>query len=130
MGADAKPVFYPSDCLYCGDCIKGCPTEAWTAAKSGYLVRIGGKGGHNPTLGTMFALFLPAENVVDFLKEVLAWYKEKAVGLGRTRIGDIIIKEGPDSLLNHLRRKFSDYVPATSLPPQLMNTQVGKWVSR
>jgi anaerobic sulfite reductase subunit C len=130
MGADAKPVFYPAECLYCGDCIKGCPTEAWTAAKSGYLVRIGGKGGHNPTLGTMFALFLPAENVVNFLKEVLSWYKEKAVGLGRTRIGDIIIKEGPDSLLNHLRQKFSDYVPATSLPPQLMNTQVGKWVAR
>lgn len=130
MGGDAKPVFDQANCIYCGDCIKSCPTEAWKAAKSGYLVRVGGKGGHNPILGTMFALFLPADAVVDFLKEVLAWYKVKAAGLGRTRIGDIIIKEGADSLLDHLRQKFPDYVPATSLPPQALNTQVGKWNSK
>lgn len=127
MGADEKPVFHPEKCIYCGDCIKVCPTDAWKAAKRGYLVRIGGKGGHNPMLGTMFALFLPADRVVEFLQEVLVWYREKGEGLGRTRIGDIIHREGADSLLSHLRRKFAAYVPATTIPPQVVNTQVGKW---
>lgn len=127
MGEDGKPVFAAENCIYCGDCIKVCPTEAWRAAKRGYLVRIGGKGGHNPMLGTMFALFLPADRVVTFLEAVLDWYREKAEGLGRIRIGDIIHKEGADSLLDHLRNRFPDYVPTTAIPPQIVNTQVGKW---
>ena len=126
MGADDKPVFYPEKCLYCGDCVKVCPTEAWQAARRGYLVRVGGKGGHHPILGTMFALFLPAARVVEFLEEVLAWYKVKAEGLGRIRIGEIIIREGADSLLDHLRARFAEYVPAKTIPPQVINTQVGK----
>jgi anaerobic sulfite reductase subunit C len=130
MGEDGKPVYFPEKCIYCGDCIKVCPTEAWSGKKRGYLVRIGGKGGHNPLLGTLFALFLPAEKVVEFLEQVLSWYKEKAEGTGRVRIGDIIIKEGPDSLLNHLRGRFPEYIPAATLPPQAVNTQVGKWATQ
>jgi anaerobic sulfite reductase subunit C len=130
MGADNKPVFHSDNCIYCGDCIKVCPTEAWTAGKEGYLVRIGGKGGHKPTLGTMFALFLPADRVVSFLQEVLAWYGEKAQGLGRIRIADIILREGTDSLLDHLRVQFPEYVPAETIPPQVLNIQVGKWAKR
>jgi hypothetical protein len=75
----------------------------------------------------MFALFLPSNRVVEFLEQVLIWYREKAEGLGRIRIGDIIIKEGPDSLLDHLRVKFAGYVPARTIPPQVVNTQVGKY---
>jgi dissimilatory sulfite reductase (desulfoviridin) alpha/beta subunit len=130
MGPDNKPVFHGDKCIYCGDCVKVCPTEAWKVNKRGYLVRVGGKGGHNPILGTIFALFLPADKVVAFITDVLAWYKEKAKGLGRTRIGDIIIKEGPDSLLGHLRGKFAGYVPENTLPPRVINTQVGKWASK
>jgi len=130
MGKDLKPVFHAEKCIYCGDCIKACPTEAWTAEKSGYLVRIGGKGGHNPILGTVFALFLPSERVVEFVNEVLAWYKEKGAGTGRTRIGTLIIKKGAHSLLEHLRRKFPSHVPASAIPPQVLNTQVGKYAAR
>ncbi|HEY6008201.1 MAG TPA: 4Fe-4S dicluster domain-containing protein, partial [Geobacteraceae bacterium] len=92
MGADNKPVFAPERCLYCGDCVKVCPTEAWQVARKGYTVRIGGKWGRRPLVGTLFAEFLPEEQVTAFIAEVLAWYKEKAEGLGRVRIGDIIIK--------------------------------------
>ncbi|HJV35156.1 4Fe-4S dicluster domain-containing protein [Geomonas sp.] len=130
MGDDNKPVFHAENCIYCGDCIKACPTEAWTAGRSGYLVRIGGKGGHNPMLGTMFALFLPAERVVEFIEQVLVWYQEKGTGLGRTRVGTLIEKEGADSLLEHLRGAFPEYVPHSTLPPQIINTQVGKFASR
>jgi anaerobic sulfite reductase subunit C len=125
MGEDRKPVFHGENCIYCGDCIKACPTEAWTAKRSGYLVRIGGKGGHDPMLGTMFAIFLPAEQVIEFLDEVLVWYQEKGAGLGRTRIGTVIRKEGAESLLEHLRVKFPDHVPGSTIPPVSINTQVG-----
>lgn len=126
MGPDNKPVYSANKCIYCGDCIKVCPSGAWKGAKSGYLVRIGGKGGHHPLLGAMFALFLPANLVVKFLEEVLVWYKEKAQGQGRIRIGDIIIREGANSLLNHLRGKFPDNVVGQTIPPKVLDIQVGK----
>lgn len=130
MGDDLKPVFDTLKCIYCGDCIKVCPTEAWSASKRGYLVRIGGKGGHNPVLGTMFALFLPADRVVEFIADVLTWYKETGTGTGRTRLGTLIIKEGADSLLHHLRQNFAEFVPASTIAPQVINTQVGQYAFR
>lgn len=126
MGPDNKPVFSPDSCTYCGDCVKVCPTEAWKTAKRGYTVRIGGKWGRHPLVGTLFATFLPEERVVEFIAEVLAWYKEKAEGLGRIRVGDIIIREGADSLLSHLRKNFPEYVVEKTIPPQIIETQVGK----
>lgn len=125
MGPDNKPVFTPKKCIYCGDCVKVCPTEAWRTAKIGYSVRIGGKWGRHPLVGTLFATFLPEDRVVDFIAEVLAWYLEKAEGLGRIRIGDVIIKEGPESLLDRLRDKFPDYVAEATIPPQIILTQTG-----
>jgi anaerobic sulfite reductase subunit C len=127
---DGRPVFDDERCIYCGDCIKACPTEAWTARKTGYLVRIGGKGGHNPMLGTIFAMFLPADRVVEFIDQVLVWYQEKGTGLGRTRVGTVIHREGAESLLEHLRRTFPQCVPTAAIPPQIVNTQVGKFSAR
>ena len=125
MGDDGKPVFRADRCIYCGDCVKVCPTEAWKTEKIGYTVRIGGKWGRHPLVGTLFATFVPEGRVVEFISEVLAWYKEKADGAGRVRIGDIIIKEGPDSLLSRLRPKFPEYVVAKTIAPQVIATQVG-----
>jgi anaerobic sulfite reductase subunit C len=124
-GTDGKPVFDEERCTWCGDCVKVCPTEAWKVARKGYTVRIGGKWGRRPLVGTLFATFLPEEQVVDFITEVLAWYKEKAEGGGRIRLGDIIIREGADSLLSHLRRKFPQSVVEQTIPPQVIETQVG-----
>ena len=114
------------NCIYCGDCVKVCPTDAWKTTKKGYTVRIGGKWGRHPLVGTLFAEFLPEERVVEFIAEVLAWYREKAEGLGRIRIGDVIIREGADVLLARLREKFPDYVVAATIPPQVIATQTGK----
>lgn len=126
LDGDKKPLFTPERCTYCGDCVKVCPTEAWKAARRGYTVRIGGKWGRHPLVGTLFATFLPEDRVVDFIAEVLAWYKEKAEGLGRIRLGDIIIKEGPDSLLAHLRQKFPESVVKKTIAPQVIDTQIGR----
>ena len=125
LGEDRKPLFHPENCVYCGDCVKVCPSEAWKTAKKGYTVRIGGKWGRHPLVGTLFATFLPEERVVEFIAEVLAWYKEKAEGKGRIRLGDVIIKEGADSLLNCLRTKFPEYIVGKTIPPQVIATQIG-----
>lgn len=119
------PVLDPTKCSYCGDCVKVCPTEAWKAARSGYMVRIGGKWGRNPLVGTLYATFLPENQVVEFIAEVLAWYNEKAEGRGRVRIGNIILQEGTESLLGRLRSRFPESVVNTTIPPQIINTQIG-----
>ncbi len=126
IGPDKKPAFQPDSCIYCGDCVKVCPTGAWQTAKKGYTVRIGGKWGRHPLVGTLFATFLPEDRVVEFIAAVLGWYREKAAGLGRIRIGDVILKEGPDALLSHLRATFPEYVVEKTIPPQVIETQVGK----
>ncbi|HJV64394.1 MAG TPA: 4Fe-4S dicluster domain-containing protein [Geomonas sp.] len=124
MGEDGKPVFDAEKCLYCGDCVKVCPTSAWQTQKRGYTVRIGGKWGRRPLVGTLYATFLPEDRVVEFIGAVLAWYLEKAEGAGRVRLGDIIIREGAQSLVEHLRNDFQDYVVTATVPPQVISTQL------
>jgi anaerobic sulfite reductase subunit C len=121
---EGKPLFDAEKCIYCGDCVKVCPTSAWTTEKRGYTVRIGGKWGRKPLVGTVYAKFLPEERAVDFIGSVLAWYQEKAEGAGRVRLGDIILREGTESLLDHLRKDFPEYVLDATLPPQIINTQL------
>jgi dissimilatory sulfite reductase (desulfoviridin) alpha/beta subunit len=126
MGKDDKPIFTPEQCIYCGDCIKVCPSEAWQTERQGYTVRIGGKWGQNPLVGTLFATFLPEEKVVDFISAVLAWYRTNSEGLGRIRLGDVMIRRGIDSLLRDLKGKFPEYVVDITSPPQVIDTQIGK----
>jgi dissimilatory sulfite reductase (desulfoviridin) alpha/beta subunit len=125
MGENNLPQFTADKCTWCGDCLKVCPTEAWQAAKRGYTVRIGGKWGRYPLVGTLFATFLPETQVVAFIAEVLAWYAEKAEGRGRVRLGDIIVQEGPESLLARLQEKFPSAAVKATIAPQIINTQVG-----
>jgi anaerobic sulfite reductase subunit C len=124
MGENGKPVFASEKCIYCGDCVKVCPTGAWKSEKRGYSVRIGGKWGRRPLVGTLYATFLPEERVVDFIAAVLAWYVEKAEGVGRVRIGDIILRDGSESLLAHLRKDFAEYVLDRTILPQIIDTQL------
>ncbi|QXE92142.1 4Fe-4S dicluster domain-containing protein [Geomonas subterranea] len=124
MGAGNKPVFDAAKCIYCGDCIKVCPTGAWSAEKKGYTVRIGGKWGRRPLVGTLYATFVPEERVVEFIATVLSWYQEKAEGAGRVRLGDIIIREGWQSLLERLRVDFPEYVVKETIAPQVVQTQL------
>lgn len=117
---EEKPLYSPEKCINCGDCVKVCPTGAWKTVEKGYTVRIGGKWGRRPLIGTLYATFLPEEKVVEFISSVLAWYREKAEGLGRIRLGDVIMREGVDSLLAHLAGKFPENVVGKTIPPQVV----------
>jgi dissimilatory sulfite reductase (desulfoviridin) alpha/beta subunit len=121
-----RPVFDAARCIWCGDCVKVCPTEAWKAAKRGYTVRIGGKWGRRPLLGTVFATFLPEDQVIPFIEAVMAWYTARAEGRGRIRLGDVIRQEGADALLAHLRERFPDNVVEAAVPPRVVDTQIGR----
>ena len=125
MDGDKKPLFTKQACIWCGDCVKVCPSEAWREEKRGYTVRIGGKWGRNPLVGTLFATFLAEDQVTDFIAAVLEWYKAKAEGLGRIRLGDVIIREGAQSLLDHLAEAFPESVVSATIAPQVIETQVG-----
>jgi dissimilatory sulfite reductase (desulfoviridin) alpha/beta subunit len=126
MGADRRPVFDPAACIGCGDCVKGCPTGAWSEMNRGYTVRIGGKWGRNPLVGTLVAKWLPEGEVVPFLQAILEWYESNASEKGRIRIGDLLSAEGVTSLLAHLRSRFPKSVVSGTLPPQRIETQVVK----
>ncbi len=129
-GKNGEPIFDSERCIYCGDCIHACPAEAWKAEKQGYTVRIGGKWGRHPLVGTVYARFLPPGKAVDFCTEVLEWYKENSEGLGRIRLGDILIRKGVEGLLQRLAARFPEYVTETAVPPQVVDTQTGNGHSK
>lgn len=123
MDQENKPRYYPEKCVNCGDCIKVCPTQAWKAVKKGYMIHIGGKWGRRPLVGTLYAVFLPEEKAVEFISAVFAWYREKAEGLGRIRLGEVILREGSASLLGHLRREFPEHVVRETHAPYALDSR-------
>ena len=91
---DGKPIFYPEKCLYCGDCIKACPTDSWRARRKGWTVRVGGKHGRHPREANEVVTFLPDEKVYEFIEKTVKWYNEN--GKPRERIGSTIDRVGID----------------------------------
>ncbi len=86
-----RPIYRPEKCLYCGDCIRACPTESWQAERTGWTVRVGGKHGRHPLHAPAIAEFLPDEAVEGVIQAVLAWYEQAGQGAGRTRIGALLL---------------------------------------
>ncbi len=115
---EGKPIFDPDKCLYCADCIRACPTEAWVESRRGHMVRIGGKHGRHPLNGQVAAAFVPDELVPEIIQKTLDWYKERAEGKGRVRIGDIIREAGIEDYLNYMKDVISPYRSATAAEPE------------
>ncbi len=123
-GEDQRPVFLAENCLYCGDCVKLCPAEAWHVLKKGYAVYAGGKWGRRPMVGTLIATFLPADQVVPIIREILSWYQEQAEGMGRIRLGEVLLQKGIESLLDRLRTTFPNSVKLETTAPTVIDRQI------
>jgi len=123
-GEDGKPVYRPETCLYCGDCVKVCPSGAWKVSLRGYSVYAGGKWGRSPLVGTLVASFLPANAVLEFIRAILSWYRDHAEGMGRVRLGNVILHKGIEEFLGYLRMRFPEYIVSESAPPTVIVTQL------
>jgi len=101
-----KPIFDPMKCIYCGDCIRACPTEAWKAGKYGHTVRVGGKHGRHPMEAKEVCKFLPDEKVADAVRMTVEWYN--ANGKRGERIGTAIERVGLENYLKFMEPVFQN----------------------
>lgn len=106
---EGRPIYDPDKCLYCADCIRACPTEAWVESRRGHMVRIGGKHGRHPLSGQVVAEFVPDELVPEIIQKTLDWYRDRAEGKGRARIGDIIREKGIEDYLDYMEDVIGPY---------------------
>ncbi len=114
-----EPIYYPEKCLYCGDCIRSCPTEAWQPEATGWVVRVGGKHGRHPIDGAKMAEFLPDEKVHDVIEAVLDWYEAHGRDEGRIRIGTLLLDGSVwNDFLEHMRPTLGEYAVPNPPPPQ------------
>lgn len=95
-----KPIFDPAKCIYCGDCIRACPTEAWKAKRYGHTVRIGGKHGRHPMESVEVCKFLPEERIPEVIEKTVEWYN--ANGKRYERIGNTLKRVGLDKYLEFM----------------------------
>jgi anaerobic sulfite reductase subunit C len=93
---DGKPVWHPEECIYCGECIAVCPTEACTAARSGFLAYLGGKVGRHPQLGVRFGEFYTEDEAVDLAAAMLEFVQQH--GEQGERLGSVLNRTGIEAL--------------------------------
>ncbi|MGR3178463.1 MAG: 4Fe-4S binding protein [Candidatus Anammoxibacter sp.] len=103
---DGKPIFDLDKCLFCGDCINMCPTDAWKVKRKGWHVRAGGKHGRHPRKADDIMEFLPDEKVCDFIDSTVTWYNKNASG--RERIGNCFDRVGFDKYIKEAVEDFKE----------------------
>lgn len=108
-----KPIFDAKMCLYCGDCIRACPTGAWKAKRYGHIVRIGGKHGRHPVEATPVCEFLPDEKVPEAIHKTIEWYN--ANGKRGERITTALKRVGLDKYLAFMGDTYKMEKPFTDM---------------
>ncbi|MBI5560107.1 MAG: 4Fe-4S dicluster domain-containing protein [Deltaproteobacteria bacterium] len=99
-----KPIYDPKKCLWCGDCIRACPTGAWRGKRYGHLVRIGGKHGRHPMEAREVALFVPDGKVPQVIEKTIEWYKQN--GHRGERVGKTLERLGIEDYLKFMEPVF------------------------
>ncbi|MCX8038040.1 MAG: 4Fe-4S binding protein [Candidatus Sumerlaeia bacterium] len=109
----------PDQCLYCGDCIRACPTSAWGAETTGWIVRVGGRHGRHPLVGARIAEFVPDSLIPPIIETVLDWYEKAGATQGRVRIGVLLQDESLwRDFLQTLQPILGPYAVANPCPPR------------
>lgn len=115
------PTLDRSKCLYCADCIRVCPTEAWVEGRRGCVVRVGGKHGRHPLNGAVIAVFLPETKLFDVIEKIIDWYHKYGQGKGRIRIGDIL-RSYWDEFVEYIKPVLGEYAVDNPQMPEPMVT--------
>lgn len=97
---DDLPVRDESKCIFCGDCIKSCPTDAWKVKRRGLAAYVGGRWGRHPELGQKVADFLTPEQALDLIEKTLKFYKE--FGQKGERLGVTVKRVGVEKLKGYI----------------------------
>ncbi len=106
-------------CLYCGDCIRACPTSAWRAETTGWVVRVGGRHGRHPLVGARIAELVPDPLIPTIIEAVLEWYEKAGAAKGRIRIGVLLQEESLwGDFLHTLQPVLGAYAIAHPCPPR------------
>jgi dissimilatory sulfite reductase (desulfoviridin) alpha/beta subunit len=99
-------------CIWCGDCIRACPTEAWKAKRYGQIVRIGGRHGRHPMESFEVYKFLPDELIPDVIEKTIEWYN--ANGIRGERIGTTLKRVGLGKYMEFMADTFDGKTAAAS----------------
>jgi dissimilatory sulfite reductase (desulfoviridin) alpha/beta subunit len=101
-----KPIYDPTKCIWCGDCIRACPTGAWAPKRYGHLVRVGGKHGRHPVEAKEVALFVADEKVPEVIEKTVKWYLSN--GIRGERIAKTLERVGVENYLKFMSKVFGD----------------------
>jgi anaerobic sulfite reductase subunit C len=113
-----KPIYHAEKCLYCGDCIRSCPTDSWKEKLKGWIVRVGGRHGRHPIVGHKIAEFISDEDVPKAVETAIKWYGENGKGCGRARIGVMLqIPEKWEDFLEAMRQTCREKIIENPKPP-------------
>lgn len=86
------PVLDESKCIFCGDCIRVCPTDAIISEETGLALFIGGKFGRRPMMGFRVANFLTEDEAFAIIDKTKEWWKEN--GKRGERLGTSMLRVG------------------------------------
>lgn len=86
------PVYDEEMCIYCGECIRACPTEAIYTERTGLKAIVGGKWGRHPRIGDEVAEFLDEREALELARETGRFYQRH--GESGERLGRVLDNVG------------------------------------
>jgi anaerobic sulfite reductase subunit C len=102
---DGEYVVDRAKCINCGTCAFNCPNAAWTAAKRGYMLWIGGAMGKWPRLATRIPGVIPSkekETLFSIIERIIVYYR--ANGQERERFGHMLDRIGVEAVIEEIMR--------------------------